>query len=120
MLSKKNPKTLGAELDEATVSESIMTGRRFLGCAACGTYFRHNGMVGPACRWQWAPPGRRGHRDRARAPAQRPSERSDLDHEETGAAARFVRARRWQVAVVPAARGRLGLSGVVERPTGMP
>jgi hypothetical protein len=34
-----------AELDEATVSESIMTGRHFLGCAACGTYCRHNGVV---------------------------------------------------------------------------
>ncbi len=42
---KKISKTLGAELDEATVSESIMTGRHFLGCAACGTYCRHNGMV---------------------------------------------------------------------------
>ena len=27
-----------AELDEATVSASILTGRHFLGCAACGTY----------------------------------------------------------------------------------
>ncbi len=39
----------GAELkfllDEATVGESIMTGRHFLGCAACGTYCRHNGVV---------------------------------------------------------------------------
>ena len=35
----------GAELDEATVSESILTGRHFLGCAACGTYCRHNGAV---------------------------------------------------------------------------
>jgi hypothetical protein len=34
-----------AELDEATVSESIMTGRHFLGCAACGIYRRHNGGV---------------------------------------------------------------------------
>ncbi len=34
-----------AELDEATVSESIMTGRHFLGCAACGTYCRHSGVV---------------------------------------------------------------------------
>ena len=34
-----------AELDDATVSESIMTGRHFLGCAACGTYCRHNGLV---------------------------------------------------------------------------
>ena len=34
-----------AELEEATVSESIMTGRHFLGCAACGTYCRHNGVV---------------------------------------------------------------------------
>jgi hypothetical protein len=34
-----------AELDEATVSESILTGRHFLGCAACGTYCRHNGVV---------------------------------------------------------------------------
>ncbi len=40
-----------AELDEleatVTVSESIMTGslRHFLGCAACGTYCRHNGVV---------------------------------------------------------------------------
>jgi hypothetical protein len=34
-----------AELDEATVSESIMTGRHFLGCAACRTYCRHNGVV---------------------------------------------------------------------------
>jgi hypothetical protein len=32
-------------LDEATVSESILTGRHFLGCAACGTYCRHNGVV---------------------------------------------------------------------------
>ena len=29
------------ELDEGTVSESIMTGSHFLGCAACGTYRRH-------------------------------------------------------------------------------
>ncbi len=36
-----------AELDEATVSESTMTGtgRHFLGCAACGTYCRHSGVV---------------------------------------------------------------------------
>ena len=38
-----------AELDdpEATVSESTMTlaGRHFLGCASCGTYCRHNGVV---------------------------------------------------------------------------
>ncbi len=34
-----------AELDEATESESIITGRHFLGCAACGTYCRQNGVV---------------------------------------------------------------------------
>jgi hypothetical protein len=34
-----------AELDEATVSESIMTGRHFLGCAACGTYCRSVGIT---------------------------------------------------------------------------
>jgi hypothetical protein len=30
-----------AELDEGTVSESIVTGRHFLGCAACGAYRRY-------------------------------------------------------------------------------
>jgi hypothetical protein len=30
-----------AELDEGTVSESIMTGRHLLGCAACGAYRRY-------------------------------------------------------------------------------
>ena len=34
-----------AELEEAAVSESIRTGGHFLGCAACGTYCRHNGAV---------------------------------------------------------------------------
>jgi hypothetical protein len=34
-----------AELDEATVSGSIITGRHYLGCAACGTYCWHNGVV---------------------------------------------------------------------------
>jgi hypothetical protein len=34
-----------AELDVATVNERIMTGRHFLGCAASGTYCRHNGVV---------------------------------------------------------------------------
>ena len=34
-----------AELDDDTVSESIMTGIHFLGCPACGTYGRHNRVV---------------------------------------------------------------------------
>ena len=32
-------------LDESTVRESIMTGIHFLGCASCGTYQRHNGIL---------------------------------------------------------------------------
>jgi len=34
-----------ATLDESTVRESIMTGTHFLGCASCGTYQRHNGIL---------------------------------------------------------------------------